>query len=116
MLISTVPPPLPAHLNGLGFDPMSILGGGILNAGASIFSTIEQGKIAKKQAELAAAALKEQKTVDARNWALQQVSLALQPSESRRQEQIIGLAAVGGVAVLLSAIFLISAAKGRKAA
>lgn len=111
MLISTVLPPLPGGMDGLGFDPMSILGGGILSAGASIFSTMQQSKAAKKQAEIEAAILKEQKTVDARNWALQQAQLATQPSEQRRQEQVVALTVVAGAGILLSAIFLISASR-----
>ena len=117
MLISTAIPPLPMEgMNGLSQgDPFSALFGGVLNAGASIFSTITQAGIAKKQQAIEKAALQEQKTVDWRNWALQQAAVLTQPSQTQHTEQVIALGAIGGVALIISAIFLISATRKKAA-
>lgn len=120
MLISNALPPLPAALEGLdalgiGLDPFSAIFGTIAQAGASIFSTVKQADIAKKQIGLEEAKLREQKAIDAREWALQQAEVLVTPSAKRRQEQVIGLTAIVGISVILSAIFIISAVKKPKA-
>ena len=100
--------------HGLGFDlsPLSA----VFGAGAGIFGAITQKHIADKQASLEAAALKAQKEQNAREFALAKVQIAQLPSQQKRTTTLIALYAIGGVAALISGIFLVAAIRGKKKA
>lgn len=125
MLISFAPPPLPHHIGlyegvatlcptGLGFDPISLIGGGILGPITSFLKTKSDEKIAKKQIQLQAAQLRAEKEQAAREYALTQAQSLAQPSADKRRDQIIALSAVGGAAVLISGLLIMAAAKARR--
>ncbi len=81
----------------------------------SYMSARVQAKVATKQVGVEEAQLKQEKLENAQQFALQQALLYKQPADQQRQEQIMGLAAIGGTALLISGIFIFSAVKGKKA-
>lgn len=126
MLIAPTPPPLPTLATlcgtaalcqrgrGLGFDP-TLLIGTVLKPISDFFVAKEQSKVAKKQIALQAKVLKDEKDRDARDFAYaqaqQQVDALVKPDDERRKEQLIVLTAVGGAALVISALFIVGAMK-----
>lgn len=130
MLVTASYPPLPIGQSGLdhtgrlcelckqqplgdlGFDigwvtsPLSLVG--------DIFKTVAAKDIAKKQAKLETAALKAQRESNAREFALAQAQMQALPAEQNRLRQTYALYAIGGVAVVVSGIFLIAAIRAGK--
>ncbi len=111
MLLASRPRPVP----GMGFiDPISAVSS-ILTPISNYFVAKEQNKTAKKQIELQAKALKTQKEQDARDFAYAQANMQAEaltsPDEAKRKEQVIILSAVGGAAILISALFILGATK-----
>lgn len=105
-------PPPRLGLNGLSGDPFGITD--VLGLVSSWMQTKSQEKIAKKQIGVEQQQLKEQRLEDARGFAQQQAATLAQPSETKRQDQMIGLVLVGGGALVLSAILIMGAVKARK--
>jgi hypothetical protein len=102
------------HFAGLGglaalsqLSPFSAILGG---AGSAI-TAIEQKKAADEQASLETQQLKLEKLQNAQNFAEAQAEAQAKPSEEKRMIQTVALFGVGGVALLVSGIFLISAMK-----
>lgn len=123
MLLSETPPPLPnmaalCQQRALGFlDPLSMISS-VLTPISNFFVAKEQAKTAKKQIALQAKALKDAKDQDTRDFAYAQAESQADalsaPGEAQRKEQLIVLAAVGGAAVLISAMFIMASAKANK--
>ena len=139
MLISLAPPPLaPLHgvqelcmrdgvagsgelcqresIAGLGqgLDPISAVStavASVVGSAASFFNTKAQAKIAKKQIGLETQQLKAQKEEAARQFAMQQVEAIKGPIEAHIMDQKLALIAVGGVALLIAGVFLVSTVK-----
>jgi uncharacterized membrane protein YuzA (DUF378 family) len=100
---------------GMGqLGPISAITGGIVGGAASIFSTIEQKKESDEQAALEAQALKLQKQEDARNFALTQAQIAQQPAQEKQTTTMLALYAIGGIAAIVSGIFLVAAIRSKK--
>lgn len=101
-------------LDGLGIlEPFSLITG-ILGPVSDFLKTKSQEKIAKKQLALQAAELKAEKEEAAREYALTQAQSFAQGSVDKRRDQTIVLAAVGGAAVLISALLIVGAMKARR--
>ena len=92
-------------------DPISTIVSSVVGSGASIFKTIQDSKLAKKQLSLEAQQIKEQKAEAAQQFALQQAQAITGPVESHIMDQKIALYAVGGVALLVAGLFLVSTVK-----
>jgi len=121
--VSVAPPPLPVLEGmhdagelcqrgdvrgmGLGFDP-SILAAGIIAPIAGIFKAKEETKAAKATAKVEAQAVKAATQQAAREFAMEQAKAITEPLEAQRRDQMIGLIAIGAVALLISGTFLIS--------
>lgn len=96
---------------GVGLDPFSSAFSAILQPISSWLQAKEQSKTADKQIQLERAVLKEQKLENARSFAEQQAIDLAAVSARRRQEQVVGMYAVGGAGLLLSALFIYGAIK-----
>lgn len=68
-------------------------------------------KTAQKQYDAELAQIRLQRQEDASALALQKSQLATQPSEQRRQEQILALVGIGGVAAIISGLLILGATK-----
>ncbi len=107
MLISFAPPPLHG-LSDLG-DPFGITNA--IGLVSNFFAEQKRAKIAEKQIAVEQQVLKQQKVVDAHNFAAQQAEALVSASNKKRQDQMLALMAVGGAAVLISGIFIFGAVK-----
>ncbi len=124
MLIASTPPPIPTSLSdngalcptgtGMGFEPLSMLTS-VLTPISNFFVAKEQSKTAKKALALEASKLKSERDQEARDFAYQkalsQADALAEPSEQKRKEQMIVLTAVGGAAVVISALFILGSIK-----
>ncbi len=121
MLINASPPPLPQMFGigdtaalcptggGLSGDPFGITD--VVGIVSNWINARKAEKIQQKQIGVEQAALKQQKVVDAENFAAQQAMALTQASEKKRQDQMIGLIAIGGAAVLVAGLFIYGAVK-----
>ena len=100
---------------GMGslIDPLAPLTAAFSAAGG-IFGAITQKQIADKQNKLEMAMLKAQREQNARDFALAKAEIAKLPAEQKRTTTLIALYALGGVAVVVSGIFLIAAIRGKR--
>ncbi len=134
MLISLAPPPLQVHgLEeagalcqprsgmgdlGIGLDPWSSLFTSVLTPISNFFQAKEQSKTAKRAMALEASRLKTEKDQEARDFALAranaQADALVSPAEEKRKEQLVTLYAVGGVALVISAFFIMGAIKNKR--
>ncbi len=105
MLINPVPP----SLNGLSGDPFGITD--VLGIVSNFMQAKSQEKIAKKQLDLQAKVLKEQKAENARTFAQEQAAALVAGSEQKRQEQVLALMTVGAAAVVVAGLFIYGAVK-----
>lgn len=96
---------------GIGIDPFSSAFTAILQPISSYLQAKEQSKTADKQLQLERSVFKEQRLENARTFAEQQALDLAAVSARKRQEQVISLYAVGGAAVLISALFIWGAMK-----
>lgn len=120
MLINPIVPPLgfvgfndTAALcptgDGLSGDPFGITD--VLGIVSNFITAKKQEKIQQKQIGVEQAQLKQQKVVDAQNFAAQQATTLAAPSEQKRQDQMIALIAIGGAAVLVAGLFIYGAVR-----
>ncbi len=122
MLINVLPPPLPGTIGsfndagelcraerGLSGDPFGITD--VVGIVSNWLIAGKQAKIQQKQIDVQQSALKQQKVVDAENFAAQQAAMLAAPSEKKRQDQVLGLALVGVGAVLVAGLLIFGAVK-----
>ncbi len=118
MLISPMPPGLARFSDagafcptgdGLSGDPFGITD--VVGIVSNFINARKQEKIQKQQIGVEQATLKQQKVVDAQNFAAQQAVILAAPSEHKRQDQMLALFAVGGAAVLVAGLFIYGAVK-----
>ena len=96
---------------GVGLDPFSSAFTAILQPISQYLQAKEQSKSVDKQIALERSVLKEQKVENARSFAEQQAIDLAAVSARKRQEQVLGMYAVGGAALLLSVVFVYGAVK-----
>ncbi len=120
MLINFAPPPLPGFVGfndtgvlcrakGMSGDPFGITD--VLGIVSNYINARKQAKEQDKQIGVEQAALKQQKVVDAQNYAAQQALVLTAASEKKRQDQVIALFGVGAVAVVVAGLFIYGAVK-----
>ncbi len=122
MLINAAPPPLPVSIGsfndagelcrverGLSGDPFGITD--VVGIVSNWLIAGKQAKIQQKQIDVQQSALKQQKVVDAENFAAQQAAMLAVPSEKKRQDQVIALFGIGAAAVLVAGILIFGAVK-----
>lgn len=104
---------------GLGFDFTSAIGG-VLKPISDFLVAREQSKTAKKAIESQEKQAKAERTLDVRDFAYakakSQADALIQPAQEKRNQQLIVLSAVGGAALLISALFVIGAVKAKRSA
>lgn len=99
-------------LDGLAqMDIASSVVAGVMAPVAAYLGVKAQTDVAKKQLSLEASALKAQKAEMARQAAQQQAEALIEPEVQARNQQIMAMVAIGGIALLLSGFFIISAVK-----
>lgn len=121
MLINTMPPPLYGYAgigdtaalcptgNGLEGDPFGITD--VLGIVSNFITAGKQEKIQKQQIGVEQSQLKQQKVVDAENFAAQQALVLTQASQQERHDQVIGLTLVGAGAVFVAVMFVYGAVR-----
>lgn len=121
MLINPIPPPLYGYAGigdtaalcptgtGLEGDPFGITD--VLGLVSNFITARKQEKIQKQQIGVEQSQLKQQKVVDAENFAAQQALVLTQAAQQERHDQVIGLTLVGAGAVFVAAMFIYGAVK-----
>lgn len=123
MLISLAPPQLPGlavlsesgalcpvdRMSGLSGDPFGITD--VLGIVSNWIQAGKQEKIAKQQIAVQNAALKQQKVVDAENFAASQAQVLTVVSQQDKQNQELALFGIGAAAVIVAGLFIFGAVR-----